>query len=141
METQDGPAEEDSLSADVKEKARLYLRKKAAEQALDDLNKALAVVDARIKSAFEARDIEKISVAGAGTAYLNSTHYPEVLDRAKLVAALKADIEGREIVKEQVNHQSLRSYCLELMEAGKPLPEGVTMKPVVTVGIKVSKSS
>jgi len=125
-----------TLDVRLREFAEVDSRKRDLERDLKDAKELLSRLERDLLVAMvEERDIERISVRGIGTVFTRTDTYPEVTDDSAMRESLRASGNG-DLIREQVHWQSLRSLVIERMEAGEPLPEGVTAKTVQRIQIR-----
>lgn len=109
---------------------KLFFLKGKKDKLEDDLKKVNAditeLATVQLAKVMEDGEIEKFTVKGRGTVYLKPELYVNVLadDRTKLYAWLRAN-GHKDLVKDWVAPQTLKAFCNEQIEEGKPLPDVV----------------
>jgi hypothetical protein len=82
----------------------------------------------------ELNGLQKFTVKGVGTCYIAGDIYPQVKDVEKMHAWLKDNGFG-DMIKPTVNHNTLKAFCKEQLEAKNKVPAGVKVFPKSTVRI------
>ena len=110
-------------------------KKEALKSELEDLNKELDTFNKEFVELMELNQLKKFTVDGIGTCYISADIYPKVNSVELLHEDLRLHGAGA-LIKEVVNHQSLKAYCKECLEAKNELPKGVDVYPEAQVVIR-----
>lgn len=118
--------------ADVREvKANL-------EAQLKEVNKEKEDLEARqLPKLMDEQEIEKLTIEGVGTLYLESGVYAYIMaaDRGIANDWLRSNGHG-DIIKETIHHGTLKSWVKEQLGNGQPVPEFFNAKPIQTARIR-----
>jgi len=111
-------------------------RKTRIEALEKEVNKEISYLEETLlPEMLEEADLEKISEPGIGTAVLEATAYAyvPVARRGEFVQWMRENGNGS-MVKEEVHHQTLKSWIVKCLAEGESYPEhlvNVTPKTVV----------
>jgi len=90
----------------------------------DDVAKESEAITQLILDRWETTGVEKMELEGLGTFSISDDIYPTIKNKEDLFIWLRANQFG-DLIKEQVNHQSLASLVKERLEKGDKLPDMV----------------
>lgn len=124
----------DRLAELITEFRNLKDTKEALEDQIKEINKAIKVLAEKlIPEYMEENDIDKTTIAGVGTVHIQQQLYTNVKadDREELYTWLR-ESGNEDMIKDWVFPQSLKAFCKEQLENGKPIPEMVTAHFVPT---------
>lgn len=138
--------EKKAVEAKLPEKFIIFAKKlRKLTDTRDELDESLKAIKAEMEAFNEEfvelmrdSEMQKYTVAGAGTCFIQTDIYPDVKDEAALFADLRANDAGS-LIKETVNFNTLKAYCKEQLDSKNKLPAGVEVFPKPKVRIRRSK--
>lgn len=129
----------DNKLTDMARKLReLKDKKQIMEDDLDIVNHDIKELETQLLPTYMTdNDIDKISIDGVGTVYLNRDVFVHVRaeDRDKLHQWLRDDGNG-DVIKEQVAPQTLKALAKARLTEGKALPDFIQAAFVETARIR-----
>lgn len=129
---------ENQLTLWARKLRELKDKKAIVEDDLEILNREIEELEKRTLPTYMTdNDIDKISIDGVGTVYLNRDVFVHVRaeDKDKLFEWLRADGNG-DIIKEQVAPQTLKALAKARLTEGKALPDFIQAAFVETARIR-----
>ncbi len=122
----------------AKELRGLKDRKEAIAEEEKTINKRIKVlVETELPEVMEAKEIDKISIDGVGTIFIQQQVYANVKadDREALYRELR-DTGNGDLICDWVFPATLKAFCKEQLANGKPVPENVTAHFVPTAMLR-----
>lgn len=120
--------------------AELKDKKAALETSLKDVNRELkSLTETEIPEYMDDNEIDKITVEGLGTVYVQQKLYASVLagDRPALYEHLR-ETGNEDLIQDWVFPATLTAFCKEQLENGKPVPEMVKATKIPTAILRRS---
>ncbi len=114
-----------------KEKEEIAARTKELNEVIRKLS------ETEIPEYMDENEIEKLSVEGVGTVFIQNKVYANVLvaDKPKFFAWLREN-DNEDLIKEDVNAKTLGSFAKEQLEAGTELPDFIKARIYPTAQLR-----
>jgi len=113
-------------------------RKQALAEEEKAINKRLKVLkETELPEYMEEQELEKVTVDGVGTIFVQQQMYASVKaeDRPAFYEWLK-ETGNEDMITEWVFPQSVKAFCKEQLENGKPIPDMVSAHKVPTAMLR-----
>jgi len=126
------------LTTMVKRQRNLKDTKEALELQIKDINKELrSLAEHDIPEYMADNDIDKVTIEGVGTVFVQQQFYASI--KADNKAEVYQDIRdsgNEDLIQPYIFPATLKSFCKEQLENGKPIPEGITAHYVPTAMLR-----
>jgi hypothetical protein len=113
-------------------------RKAELAEQTKELNKLIQKLSEKdIPEYMDENEIEKLSVEGVGTVFIQNKVYAnvKVADKPKFFAWLREN-DNQDLIKEDVNAKTLGVFAKEQLEAGTELPEFISARIYPTAQLR-----